>query len=68
MIPGQVDGAGIERVVSEIVHRPGGGLMTIPDFFTGVHRDLIIALTARYRVPAVYHYRFFFNGRGSDVI
>jgi putative ABC transport system substrate-binding protein len=55
--PGLEDGTGIERVVSEIVRRPGGGLMTIPDFFTAVHRELIIALAARYHVPAIYHYR-----------
>jgi putative ABC transport system substrate-binding protein len=29
-----------------------------------VHRELIIGLTARYRVPAVYQYRYFVLGGG----
>jgi putative tryptophan/tyrosine transport system substrate-binding protein len=29
------------------------------DGFTVVHRDLIIALAARYRLPAAYPFRFF---------
>jgi putative ABC transport system substrate-binding protein len=29
------------------------------DSFTVVHRDLIIALAARYRLPAAYGFRFF---------
>jgi putative ABC transport system substrate-binding protein len=33
--------------------------MTIPDFFTAVHEELIITLAIRYRIPAVYHYRYF---------
>jgi len=33
---------------------PGGGLVQIPDSFTVVHRELIIALAARHRLPAVY--------------
>jgi putative ABC transport system substrate-binding protein len=29
------------------------------DPFLGIHRDLIIALTAKYLVPAIYPYRLF---------
>ncbi len=29
-----------------------------------VHRELIIALAARYRLPAVYNYRYFATGGG----
>jgi putative ABC transport system substrate-binding protein len=56
---GMADGTEIERVVSDISRRPGSGLMTIPDFFTAVHEELIITLAIRYRIPAVYHYRYF---------
>jgi hypothetical protein len=33
---------------------PSSGLIAIPDSFTVQHRDRIIALAARYRLPAVY--------------
>jgi len=33
---------------------PNGGLVLIPDISTAVHRDLIIALATRHRLPAVY--------------
>ena len=36
-----------------------GGLMVLPDVSTTNHRDLIIALAARHRLPAVYPYRHF---------
>jgi putative tryptophan/tyrosine transport system substrate-binding protein len=53
------DAAEIKRVVAEVGQRSGGGLMTLPDFSTGVHRDLIIAVAARHQVPGIYHYRHF---------
>ena len=43
---------------------PNGGRVLIPDISTAVHRDLIIALAARHRLPAVYPYRFFAGGGG----
>ena len=33
---------------------PNGGLVLIPDVSTAVHRNLVIALAARHRLPAVY--------------
>jgi len=33
---------------------PNGGLVLIPDISTAVHRDLIIALATRHRLPAVF--------------
>jgi putative ABC transport system substrate-binding protein len=56
---GAEDGPQIERIVAEAGRGRDGGLMTLPDFSTGIHRELIIALAARHRVPGVYHYRFF---------
>ncbi|TMJ50702.1 MAG: ABC transporter substrate-binding protein [Alphaproteobacteria bacterium] len=35
------------------------GLMVVPDIFTTNHRDEIIALAARQRLPALYPFRFF---------
>jgi putative tryptophan/tyrosine transport system substrate-binding protein len=47
--------ADIEAAVTAFARQPGGGLVAIPDSFTVEHRDLIIALAARTRLPAVYN-------------
>ena len=36
----------------------------MPDAFTLAHRELIVALTARHRLPAIYPFRAFTNGGG----
>jgi ABC-type uncharacterized transport system substrate-binding protein len=46
--------ADIETALSMFAAQPSSGLIAIPDSFTGQHRDLIIALAARYRLPALY--------------
>jgi len=58
------DIAEIERVIAVLDGEGNDGLMSVPDVFQVVHRDLIIDLAARYRVPAVYQYRYF-TGRGG---
>jgi putative ABC transport system substrate-binding protein len=45
----------IEGVIAAQAHTPGGGLIVMPDPFTNTNADLIIALAARYRVPAIYN-------------
>jgi putative ABC transport system substrate-binding protein len=47
----------IEGIVAAQARDPGGGLVVIPDPFIRGNRDLIIALTARYRVPTIYYTR-----------
>jgi putative tryptophan/tyrosine transport system substrate-binding protein len=37
----------------------GSGLILVPDNFMSVHRDLVISLTAQFRIPAIYPYRSF---------
>jgi putative ABC transport system substrate-binding protein len=49
----------IEGVIAAQARNPGGGLIAMPDVFNDVNRELIIALAARYGVPAVYFNRFF---------
>jgi putative ABC transport system substrate-binding protein len=44
----------IEAAVAAFARQPSGGLVAIPDSFTAQHRNLIIALTARNRLPAIY--------------
>ena len=46
--------ADIETALSMFATQPSSGLIAIPDSVTGQHRDLIIALAARYRLPALY--------------
>ena len=53
------DAAEIERVIAAVAREGNGGLINLPDVFLVVHRELTIELTARYRVPTVYQYRYF---------
>ena len=53
------DDGELERAVADFAAKPAGGLIVLPDSFTTGHRDLIVALAARYRLPAVYPLRVF---------
>ena len=53
------DRSELESVVAAQAREPNGGLMVMPDSFTDFHRVEITSLAARYRLPAVYAYRFF---------
>ena len=44
----------LESAISNISREPGAGIVQIPDTYTLAHRDLLIALTARHKVPAIY--------------
>jgi len=52
----------IEGVIAAQTRDPGGGLIVMPDVFNDVNRELIVALAARYSVPAIYFNRFFSGG------
>src|SRR5262245_13861136 len=64
LAPSPVENASdIERVIESSAREPNGGLVVLPG--TPIeHRDLIIALTARHRLPAVYPFRFFVAAGG----
>jgi putative ABC transport system substrate-binding protein len=49
----------IERAIAEFANRPGGGLIVTPHPKPTANRGSIIALAARYRLPAVYPFRYF---------
>jgi putative tryptophan/tyrosine transport system substrate-binding protein len=49
----------IEHAIAAFARAGNGGLMVLPDISTTNHRDLIIALAARHRLPAVYPFRYF---------
>jgi putative ABC transport system substrate-binding protein len=56
--------ADVERAIESFAGGPDGGLLLPPDSTTILHRDLIIALAARHRLPAVYPFHFFVTGGG----
>src|SRR5262249_61524960 len=60
LVPNQVEpAADIERAIDNLASRPIGGLALPPDSTTILHRDLIIALAAKHRLPAGYAFRAF---------
>jgi len=60
LVANQVETASnIERAVEAFARVPKGALLLPPDSTTILHRDLVIALAARHRLPAVYSFRFF---------
>ena len=48
------DAAEIERAIDASAREPNVGLLVLAGSVGQVHRDLIIALAARYRLPAIY--------------
>ena len=58
------DAAEIERAVTAFARSPNGGLIVTASALAAVHRDLIIALAARHKLPAVYSRRFFVTAGG----
>jgi putative tryptophan/tyrosine transport system substrate-binding protein len=55
----------IERAVTAFTRSPNGGLVMVgPLSSVQRHRDLIIALAARHRLPAVYSHRIFVTRGG----
>jgi putative tryptophan/tyrosine transport system substrate-binding protein len=58
------DASEIERAVTAFAQSLNGGLIVTGSALAAVHRDLIIALAARHRLPAVYTGRFYVTGGG----
>jgi len=54
----------IERAVAAFARTPMGGLVVTADPAAIVHREAIITLAARHRLPAIYPYRFFVTSGG----
>jgi putative ABC transport system substrate-binding protein len=53
------DAGEIERAVAAFARSPNGGLITTGSALTILHRDLIVALAARHKLPAVYYDRYY---------
>src|SRR6266404_6425756 len=58
------DAPEIEDAIVKLGRESGSGLVLVPDNFMSVHRDLIISLTAQFRIPAIYPYRYFAEAGG----
>ena len=58
------DAGEIERAITAFARSPNGGLIVTASTLAGVHRDLIIALAARYKLPAVYPIPYFARSGG----
>ena len=53
------DTSGIERAFAAFAHQPNGGVIVTASASTAVHRELIISLLIRYRLPNVYYARYY---------
>ena len=53
------DTADIQDAIENCSKKPGGGLIIFPDGLLINHRESIVELAARYRLPAVYPFRVF---------
>jgi len=49
----------IATVMTTLGREPGGSVILLPDIFTTTHRQLILDLADRYKLPASYPYRYF---------
>ena len=58
------DAGEIERAVTTFARGSNGGLIVTGSPLTAVHRDLIVTLAARHRLPAVYPFRYFASRGG----
>jgi len=54
----------IERGIEEFARGQNDGLITTASPLTAVHRDLIISLAAKHRLPAVYPFRYYVTAGG----
>jgi putative ABC transport system substrate-binding protein len=67
------DAPEIERAITEFARGSNGGLIVTATSLTIIHRDLIITLAARHRLPTVYPLRLFVTSGalvsyGADIV
>ena len=51
--------ADIQRAVSALADQPHAGVLVLPNPASASHRDLIIGLASRLRLPAIYPFRYY---------
>jgi ABC-type uncharacterized transport system substrate-binding protein len=67
------DAGEIEHAVTAFARSPNGGLIVTGGPLAALHRDVILKVAARYRLPAVYTFRHFVTSGGlisygSDIV
>jgi putative ABC transport system substrate-binding protein len=59
LVPARIENVSdIERSIEVFAREPDGALVVAPDLTTAAHGDLIVALAARHRLPAVYAFSY----------
>jgi putative ABC transport system substrate-binding protein len=58
------DTSEIEKAVMDFARSPKGGLVVTGSAPAAVHRDLIITVAGRHRLPAIYPFRYFVQSGG----
>ena len=58
------DAGEMERAIVAFARQPNGGLITVGSPVTLAHRDLIVTLAARHKLPAIYTTRYFVTSGG----
>jgi len=58
------DATEIERSVATFADTPDSGLILTASALAAIHRDLVIMLAARHKLPVVYHNRFYATAGG----
>jgi putative tryptophan/tyrosine transport system substrate-binding protein len=53
------DAAEIDSAFVSLARDAGAAVIVMPNAFTAVHRELIVALAAKHRLPATYPFRYF---------
>jgi putative ABC transport system substrate-binding protein len=61
---GVSDAAEVESSIKEFSRGPNDGLIITAGPLTAVHRDLIVSLATKHRLPAVYPFRYFVAAGG----
>jgi putative ABC transport system substrate-binding protein len=66
VIPSRIenDAADIERAIAAVASMPNGAMVLLPESTIAVNSNLIITLAARYRVPAVYNFKYMVRAGG----
>jgi putative ABC transport system substrate-binding protein len=58
------DASKIEDTISTFASGPNGGLIVVASPSAILHRELLIALAAKYRLPAIYPWRYWVTSGG----
>lgn len=54
----------VERTIAALANRPEQGLIVMPGLFTAGHHELIVNSANRFRLPAIYPFRYFVDKGG----